>query len=192
MKLIILEGSRGVGKSTVAFKLRQKSTDATLVNFTGFGLDNQEGLDKVTDYYVAWLSFIYTMKNHDSLFICDRFFFSEAVYSQLYKNYDFSARYKKFTDFRAKSSDDIHIFHLTINDKEELKGRLVRDKVPFGQAEESVEQTLLQQERYTELFAELKSDYASNYHTHIHEIQTDGKSNDEVYEEIIKKLQEGN
>ena len=50
----------------------------------------------------------------------------------------------------------INIFFLTINDKEELAQRLVRDKVPFGKAEESVEQTLKQQEKYAKLFASMR------------------------------------
>jgi thymidylate kinase len=191
MRLILIDGTRGTGKSTLASKLRQRQSDTTLVNFTGFHSDGEEGLRKVTDYYTYWLTFLYSMKQHNSSFVCDRFFFSEQVYTPLYKEYDFSKKYNMFADFLPKVSDEIHIFHLTIHDEEELKGRLTRDKVPFGKAEENAQQSFLQQERYLELFAELRERYSNLDHVRIHTIATDSKTNDEVYDELIQKIEEG-
>lgn len=188
MEIDILEGGRGTGKSTIAFKLRQKQSDTTLINFTGFHTDGEEGLKKVSEYYEAFFMMLFNMAGHKSKFVFDRFYFSEAVFSQLYKEYDFFDKYEMFNEFLEDLSTmgvKINIFFLTINNEEELKQRLIRDKVPFGKAEENVEQTLIQQRYYSHLFNSLKFLY-SNDNLKIHTIDTSKKTNDEVYDEIVQ------
>lgn len=190
LQIDILEGARGTGKSTLAFKLRQKTSPTpTLINFTGFHEDGTEGLVKVCRYYESFMKMLFQLHSHDSQFVFDRFYFSEAVYSKLYKSYDFSDFEKAFNRCMIELSEygvHINIFFLTINNDEELKQRLIRDKVPFGKAEESVEQTLKQQDMYKEVFMNLRASYL-NDNMKIHIIDTSGKTNDEVYGEILKR-----
>lgn len=187
MELTILEGARGTGKSTLAFQLRQKTSETTLINFTGFHTDGEKGLEKVSDYYRVWMDMIYYLANHDSKFIFDRFYFSEMVYSYLYKDYEFKGTYEYLNDWLhslSKMGVKINIYFLTIDDEKELSERLLRDKVPFGKAEESVKQTLIQQEEYRHIFDTLN--FYSNKNFKIHTIDTSGKTTDEVYNEIAK------
>jgi len=189
MEIDILEGARGTGKSTLAFKLRQKTSPTpTLINFTGFHDDGEEGLRKVTEYYKAWITMLFGLAGHDSQFIFDRFYFSEGVYSTLYKEYDFRHNYREFCESLEELSDmgvKINIFFLTINDRDELEQRLIRDKVPFGKASESVEETLKQQKHYETLFNVFRWKYG-NDNLKVHIVNTDNKTNDEVYDEILK------
>lgn len=183
--ITILEGARGTGKSTLAFKMRQRISETTLINPTGFHLDGDKGMEKVADYYDVWFSFLTDISKHKSSILFDRFYFSEKVFSSLYKKYNFTLDYEYY-NFKlnelSKQGVRINIFFLTINDEEELKTRLVRDKVPFGKAEESVKETLLQQKEYEKLFDKLRNESILN----IHYIDTSGKTTDEVYEEILQ------
>lgn len=188
MNITILEGARGTGKSTLAFKLRQRFSDTTLVNFTGFHEDGEKGLIKVVKYYKAWIRMLFQMHRHESSFVFDRFFFSERVYSQLYKEYDFKKSYVDLLDdleTLAEMGVKIDILFLTINNDKELKERLIRDKVPFGKAEENVVETLKQQELYKNVFDSLHYNKSSE-NIRIFNIDTSGKTNEDVYEEIIQ------
>lgn len=192
LKITIFEGARGTGKSTLAFKLRQKTSDTTLINFTGFSEDGIEGLSKITSYYGSWMKFFNSMKSHESNFVCDRFYFSESVYSILYKDYSFSDTYSTLNNYLQDLTYDgveIDIFYLTVNDEEVLKERLLRDKVPFGKAEESVIESLKQQDMYGHLFHNLDVKYR-NTNLNIHTIDTSHISLDEVYDLIVEKLED--
>ena len=185
LDVTIIEGGRGTGKSTVVSKIRQLIPETTLVNPTGFHTDGGKGLEKIEHYYDAWFDMLYFLKGHDSSFVFDRFYFSEMVFSKLYKEYDFKPAYIDYSymlEELVKRGVNINIFFLTINDKKELKNRLTRDKVPFGKAEESVKETLQQQKEYKELFDKLRDDSILN----IHYIDTSDKTTDEVYEEILQ------
>jgi deoxyguanosine kinase len=189
LEIDILEGGRGTGKSTLAFKLRQKTSPTpTLINFTGFHDDGEEGLRKVTEYYEAWIRMLFGLASHNSQFVFDRFYFSEGVYSILYKEYDFQHKYYEFCELLEDLSNmgvKINVFFLTIDNEDELKQRLIRDKVPFGKAEESVEETLRQQRYYKALFDTFKWKFG-NENLKVHTIDTSSKTNDEVYDEIVK------
>lgn len=181
----IIEGGRGTGKSTVVSKIRQLIPETTLINPTGFHADGGEGLEKIEHYYDAWFDLLYFLKSHNSSMVFDRFYFSEMVFSKLYKRYDFKKSYTDYNEMLGelvKRGANINIFFLTINDEEELKNRLTRDKVPFGKAEESVKETLQQQKEYKELFDKLREESILK----IHYIDTSGKTTDEVYEEILQ------
>lgn len=184
MRVVILEGSRGVGKSTLARALREKVPDVTLINPTGFKDKGFEGHRKVADYYDALTTYLIKMDNIDATIVLDRFFFSEMVYSKLYKDYDFSFSYDLLLDTISYLSSDIDVIFLTINDKDELAGRLNRDKVPFADVEESVEATLTQQRGYEELF----DDFSKYTHSglRLHRLDTSGKTTKEVEAEVLE------
>ena len=188
MEIMIIEGARGTGKTTVASKIRQTVSEMTLINPTGFHNDGEEGLKKINEYYDSWLDMLHAMHSHDSTFLFDRFYFSEAVYSKLYKNYSFIDSLVYFNadlSYLSLKGVQIDIFFLTIEDEKELANRLTRDKVPFGKAEESVKETLLQQSKYSEILRDFES-FHSNDNLRLHTIKTDGKSTDDVYNEILK------
>jgi thymidylate kinase len=190
--LIILEGARGTGKSTLSFRLRQKLKNSTLINFTGFNDDGVQGLQKVSDYYNSWfesLRLLSRVKNQ--LIICDRFFPSEMVYSSLYKSYDFSSKFKSFCRGLPALGERVVVFYLKIHDENELVNRLQRDKIPFANAIESVEESLKQQDQYDTSLKELDSISKMYYHdkgVRLIEIDTTNKSIEELTEEIINYL----
>ena len=189
MELVILEGCRGTGKSTIAFQLRQRTKGTTLINFTGFHDDNQQGLEKISDYYDAWMKLFFQLHNHNSKCIFDRFFFSERVFSELYKDYDFKTKYNQLLDYLedlAFMNVKINIVLLTISDEEELAKRLMRDKVPFGEAEESAQESLRQQEVYHRICESLYYNRTDSPNLNLYVVDTTGKTTEEVYEEVEK------
>jgi deoxyguanosine kinase len=190
MQINILEGARGTGKSTLAFKLRQTLPETTLINPTGFHTDGAKGLVRVYDYYMAWMRLLFAECVSDNRYVFDRFFFTEQVFSKLYKNYNFNVGYNDFAEMLEELSlggVKINIFHLTIDDEEELKERLTRDKVPFANVSENVEESMKQQEMYRKLFNGFNYGYC-NDNMVIHTIDTSNKTNDHVYAEIIRQL----
>jgi deoxyguanosine kinase len=156
-EFFLFEGARGTGKSTLTQQLRQTMKNTTLINFTGFNMDGDKGLTNVSKYYFNWLSLFYSMKNDEveQTIICDRFFFSEKVFSHLYKDYDFSDKYNGLISLLECLKPTIFFF--TVNDEEELSKRLQRDKIPFHNVEESVKETMKQQEEYVKVFGKLQN-----------------------------------
>lgn len=151
----IVEGTRGVGKTTVARLLRNRIEGSTLINLTGFKADGEEGFRKIRRYYLALSGYLYALKKtgEDYTIIFDRTFFSEMVYSPLYKSYDFEEFYVHLCNELIDTVDKLEIYFLTLYDREELARRLVRDKVGlFDSVEESVDQSLSQQRGYKDLF----------------------------------------
>lgn len=189
MDVIVFEGARGAGKSTVARSIRDSIAWSTLINPTGFQEDGEEGLLKIERYYKAWESFLEKMsdvKNQTVIF--DRFFFSEMVYSPLYKNYDFYEMYNKMCKALIRHADTVQIYFLTVEDKTVLYERLKRDKVElFGYVEESVEQTLLQQALYKKLFDRFMDQYVSEPNLDLFRIDTSILTPDEIKQMILKE-----
>lgn len=162
LKVHILEGPRGTGKSTVARLLRDTIDGATLINPTGFGTDGEEGLHKISEYYQALDAYLHDLASADHEFtvIFDRTFFSEWVYSRIYKSYDFSPMYNYLLTSLLACAESVHLFFLTIEDDVELANRLSRDKVKlFDHVEESVIQSTKQQEYYKKLFSGIESNF---------------------------------
>ncbi|MCY8549402.1 hypothetical protein MOD25_05730 [Bacillus haynesii] len=193
MEIFILEGCRGTGKTSVAIKLRQRTPETTLINFTGFHDDGESGLNKVKHYYDSWMNALFSLSSHQSKFVFDRFYFSEMVYSHLYKEYSFKHNYENLNNLLEDLSEmgvKIHIILLTINDETELLSRLIRDKVPFSKVDDSVQESLKQQEIYKKLFDQFYFKYGSE-NLLLHEIDTSGKESDEVFNLIIENLNEG-
>ncbi|WP_143261053.1 hypothetical protein [Bacillus paralicheniformis] len=191
--LIILEGARGSGKSSVAYKLRQRMKHSTLINPTGFHEDGHEGLAKISNYYEGIFDLLYKWKARmsDYTTIMDRFFPTEMVFSSLYKEYDFYQKFKNLCKLLPTLDDDIYIFFFTVSDKEVLKERLNRDKIPFGKAEESIEESLKQQDAYYKYINELKGniDWDVARGVKLIEIDTAYMDQDEVIKFVIRQIQ---
>lgn len=153
-RIHIFEGARTMGKSTLTHSLRQQIEGSTLINFTGFKQDGNEGLSKAYHYYSNWMDFFEKL-NYDYTFICDRFFFSEMVYSSLYKSYDFVELYEYLLE-RLAALGDVHVYQL-MTDSRTVAERLNRDKVGlFGSISDDVERIMAQQAEYVKLFGEKK------------------------------------
>ncbi|KJH58767.1 hypothetical protein [Bacillus licheniformis] len=190
--LIILEGARGTGKSSVAYKLRQRLKHSTLINPTGFHEDGDKGLAKISNYYEGIFDLLYKWKARvsDNTTILDRFFPTEMVFSSLYKEYDFHQKFKSLCKLLPTLDEDIYIFFFTVSNKEVLKERLKRDKIQFGQVEESVEESLKQQDAYFKYINKLKEyiDRFKNGSMKIIEIDTAYLSQDDVINFVIRRI----
>ncbi|WP_336786907.1 hypothetical protein [Paenibacillus sp. MMO-177] len=155
IRLIILEGARGSGKSETARILRSTLPTSTLINFTGFKDDGEDGLNKVFGYYQSWLKFFSDLaaRGGDYVFICDRIFISEMVYSELYKGYDFNYHFGVLL-YRLLMIENmkVDLIHVTVDEKE-LPVRLKREKSDHFAQFEKIEQVKEQQVAYKEVIS---------------------------------------
>lgn len=182
MRIVILEGSRGVGKSTLGRVIREKIPEITLVNPVGFHLDGNEGFDKVVKYYLAWNNMISSLSNHNSTFVFDRYFFTERVFSELYKSYDFKDVYETLLDDLSDIAD-VDVIFLTCNNSDVLKERLTRDKVPFANVVESTVETFKQQNLYKDIMSDMQEKYSN---PKLHVVDTTNKTPKDIEEEVFK------
>jgi deoxyguanosine kinase len=146
-KLIILEGARTTGKSTVAQILRQTLPSSTLINMTGYKDDGFYGKMKILEYYNAFVQYI-SMLSKEHTIILDRMFISEMVYSNLYKSYDFSYDFDILLNRLFNDGHIIKLFFFQVNE-DSIEERLKRDKFDdFSKIGDSVEQIVRQQNEY--------------------------------------------
>lgn len=180
---LFLEGPRGVGKSTIAKYIREHTLNSTQINHTGFKEDGTEGLYKISAYYDSWTE--YFRKLHgDLLFIHDRYFFSEMIYSKLYKHYDFTGRYLNYLYHIPQVYDTAILIVFTISDSEELSRNLGRDKVKlFGGVDENKIESLIQQVEYLRLLKDLESMTIPNLKTKI--IDVTGRTIEDISNEVL-------
>lgn len=182
MKNIIIEGARGTGKSTVSQIVRGNILNSTLINFTGFNEGGEEGYRKTMKYYNSWFRFFRDMKGTETIYVHDRFYFSEMVYSFLYKDYSFEEEFQIFNHRLKHSFDEVHLVLLTITDEEELARRLSRNKKElFGRVAEDVTNSFKQQYFYLHFLHRIPMKTGIKYH----ELAVDGLTPDEVAQKII-------
>lgn len=192
LKIKILEGPRGVGKSTVARLLRNSIEGSTLINLTGFKEDGQAGFDKIKEYYIALNAYLRTLHESDATYtiLFDRFWFSEVVYGPQFKSYheDFREVYEALNHDLLSVVDDIEIYFLTISSREQLRQRLVRDKVGlFGYVKESVDNSLIQQDIYEKVFDNFVDEYGDKYNFNLYKIDTTDLTPEDIKNNIIKE-----
>lgn len=189
MKNVVVEGARGLGKTSITRYLRDKTTNSTLINYTGFNESGEEGCDKIVNYYSKWSEFFNSLRVEDMTFIHDRYFFSEMVYSSLYKSYNFRPFYDMFVHQIPLTFDELTVVFLYTTRPDELLRNLHRDKAQlFGKVNEDVTESLAQQLRYLQLAKELKAtiQYKDQYSKmQVVSIDVGGKSVEEVGEEIL-------
>lgn len=190
LKVIILEGPRGTGKSTVGRLLRDTIEGATLMNPTGFGTDGADGLHKITEYYQSLDTYLHELASADSEFVVifDRTFFSEWVYSRIYKSYNFTPMYDYLLTSLLSCAESVHLFFLSIESEEELAGRLSRDKVKlFNHVDESVAQSTKQQQYYKQLFDGIENKFVEKRGGYMM-IDTTGITPAQVKEKIMEAI----
>lgn len=190
VKLIIVEGARGTGKSTLAQHLRSTIWGATLINPTGFSDKGYEGLKRIDAYYDAIFEMIKALEKskHEHVIVLDRFFFSEQVYSELYKDYDFSQTFWFYLG-QLLAMTEVHVLFLQASE-ETFTQRLKRDKVKlFDQVAENTEESLKQQLKYRQMFRMVNSYLGSiEYNKHIHDIDLDDFRTTEEFHERVMSL----
>lgn len=159
MRNIVIEGARGTGKSSITKYLRENTVNSTLINFTGFNVSGVEGLKMVVDYYTAWFGFFRNLRDAEGemTFIHDRFFFSERVYANLYKDYanEFNYYYESFLNLSASTFDLLDVYFLVPTNYKQLERNLEREKVLFHNVEESVKKSQEQTDAYSDVFQEI-------------------------------------
>jgi len=188
-KLIILEGARTAGKSTAARALRETLKSSTLINMTGFPEDGRYGLEKIVKYYDAFLTYINLLDNQYT-FILDRTFFTEMVFSILYKHYDFNPYYDGFVNRLIIGNHEIHFFLFSVND-EDIKFRLIRNKTDYFSTKDTIEEIIHQKKKYDDLVYELsyRFNFFNNKERFFHPINTSYMREDEVVRYIKDKLE---
>lgn len=190
LRIVVLEGPRGAGKSTVARLLRSAVEGSTLINLTGFKEDGDTGLKKIRMYYKSLHMYLELLStsNEDFTIIFDRTFFSEMVYSPLYKSYDFTTLYDYYCKDLLRVADTLDIYFLTVWDRDILGERLTRDKVAlFGHVEESIDQSLSQQRSYQQLFDNFIDMYGEHSYMNLYKIDTSHMTPEEIRNSIIKE-----
>lgn len=130
MKITILEGARGVGKSTIARMLRDGLTNTVLINMTGNNDNSEEGKIATFKHYDNLMQYL-SFEKFDTTpfnFLFDRTFFSEQVYSSLYKDYNFTREYRNLLGQLDRLASNVEVkVILLITDEENLERNLKRD-----------------------------------------------------------------
>ena len=147
-KIIFIEGSQGVGKSSVTKELREKLKYTTMLDLNAIGDKSLEGRDKMYKYHKGILNMFEDNKYNGMNFLCSRSYFSEAVYCELgYKEYNFEVQTNSLTSELTYLTNyyDIYFIVLTATE-EELEERLNRNKFAYNKF--SVENSLNQQNVY--------------------------------------------
>lgn len=168
--LIFVEGSQGVGKSTVCRELREQLKYTTLLDLSAIGDKTEEAQHKMFKYHNQILDMFDYTKFCEMNYVCCRSFLSERIYCNLgFKPYSFD-RYLNIlinnVDYLTKWYDVY--FVLLLATEEDLKIRLNRDK--FAYQSFSVESSLAQQKQYQKEFMNLAK---MNTSIKVYEIEND-------------------
>lgn len=168
--LIFVEGSQGVGKSTVCRELREQLKYTTLLDLSAIGDKTEEAQYKMFKYHNQILDMFDYTKFCEMNYVCCRSFLSERIYCNLgFKPYSFD-RYLNIlinnVDYLTKWYDVC--FVLLLATEEDLKIRLNRDK--FAYQSFSVESSLAQQKQYQKEFMNLAK---MNTDIKVYEIEND-------------------
>lgn len=191
-KLVILEGHRAAGKTSVTRHIRETVNHLTWINPTGYPDKGEEGLLKMIDYYSSWIDFLWGMstKPNDFTVLFDRFYMSELVYSSLYKDYDFMGTFD-YLNYQLRTLNmEVHFVQLEVADDAVIESRLSRDKVSF-EVEDTLEQIDHQRTMYQKAFTYLKDYYEAlpqeqkpNWHFHL--VDGGQSTPEQLSQEIVK------
>ena len=162
-KLIIIEGSQGVGKGVITTLLREKIPYSTLMRLSGIKDNTKEtGLNKVYKLRSNELSFILNCAKLNTTFILDRCHLSEKVYCNLgYKQYDFNVETKTLNGYLDILTDfyDVYIIGLILEDTNIYAERLKRDKAIFEHSKFNIDNSIRQQNEYIKEITNIQNNY---------------------------------
>lgn len=156
-KLIILDGSCGVGKSTVCNHLREQMTSTNLLSLSGVADKTITGATKSEIYHHQVLDMIRNTSKCSLNYILCRSFMSEKVYCNLggIKPYSFQREYDVLVE--ALQNLTIHYdvyFFVLVADANAYEERLKRNKGEYVKF--SVDNSLRQQEQYVAELVKLR------------------------------------
>jgi len=147
-KLIIIEGSQGVGKTTITNALREKIPCTNLFRLSGV----EKGTIQQTRTFMMHISILGCIEDsckNGINYILDRSFFTEKVYCDLgYRKYDFKHSTELILNEIYKNLLELYDVHfiLLTTDGTLFKERLSRDKHNYQ--EQDVHESIRQQKAY--------------------------------------------
>lgn len=150
-KLIIIEGTRGAGKSSITNWLREDIPYSQLIRLSGTADKSPTGKEKVFNARKADFIFAENNVGCDVHLVLDRSFITEHVYAD-YLNYK-EYKFQEESEFLAKMLNsldysEIYLINLYVGDTGVLTERLKRDKVVFQGIEFCKEESISQQVAY--------------------------------------------
>lgn len=183
MKITIIEGSQGTGKTTLTNYLRDNIPYSNLLRLTG--IEDKNSPNKIFKIHEGVLDLIEKTKECDINYILDRSFLSEWVYAQLgHKNYDFNKQFDILLEKLNNIGKDIEIdIILLIANKETFERRLKRDKPNYSDVEFSVSESMKQQKKYFHKLWDIRSFLAGGIN--LRHINVDNINVSELAEEIM-------
>ena len=181
-KLIVIEGPQGVGKTTYAEYIRERSPYTNLYRLYGTNDNSSSGLSKSNKMYKALLSYMKQLEGQGINLLFDRTFFTEFVYCNLgYKEYQFKDSLLKLLLKFAELDFDIYYITLYLSDTNAFKERLDRgNKAKVKYAKFDISNSIDQQNEYLKVSKIIKRKYEN---INCFDINTD-RDIDEVYNDI--------
>jgi deoxyadenosine/deoxycytidine kinase len=165
---------------------RQRIPETTLINPNGFHATGSPKKDseRTIAYYRGIMDFVLFQieQGLDYTLVFDRFFFSEQVFSTLYKKYDFTDYYNRLMivlDGMAEISD-VYVVHVKA-DTSTINNRLINrsNKVQYDDVLEDVKESMSQSNVYRELFKDINSKI------NFVELDVSDKTQEEVFEDLL-------
>jgi thymidylate kinase len=194
MKLIVVEGARGVGKSTYVQELRNIIPSTMVMQLTGMNKTENEFVN-IHEHYCNMMSFLEDEKDMPYNLVMDRFFFSEYVMSKLYKDYNFCMSANQFSKRLAESGIEVVLVLLTLEGnaadsiEEIFQERLQRpDKVQYQNLKYEAEASVKEQELYKVFIHKFKEQYNDYKNIKVLELCNDTSYKDEVFNNNINKI----
>lgn len=180
-KLIIIEGSIGSGKSSLAHNLRESMPHTTM-----FSLSSIENDTEFTNYqyHADVLNLILDGRNLKSNFILCRSFISNETYARLNKkDYDNNRNFRILTNKLEllQYYYDVHVIILASNPDEYERRLCKRNK--FELIEHTVKEALAQQKQYLLLADELR-----NNHIDVEVINNSGITKKQLTDYVLNNL----
>lgn len=186
-RLIIVEGSQGVGKGTITNILREQMTYTNLLRLSGIEGKDLVTREKVYSLRSSELVLIESTRYYGINYVLDRSFMTERVYCKLgYKEYDFAKEADCLLEYLNYVGEyyDIQYIVLTANEGD-YKERLKRNKPIFNDVVFDVERSIRQQETYVGLIPHMKS-LCPNIRTYV--VNTSGREPQDIAYDIIHSL----
>lgn len=160
-KIIIVEGSQGVGKTTITDFLRESIKHTNLYRLSGTSDSTPAGLKKAKNMYENLLSYMKTLENQNINLLFDRTFFSEENYCRLgFKEYSFTEVYKELVKKLDELDFEIYYITLYLKDESLFLKRLQREgKAVVSYAKFDVQSSIDQQNVYLQMADEIEQNY---------------------------------
>lgn len=180
-RLIIIEGSIGSGKSSLAHNLREQMKNTTMLSLSSIGNDTEF---TNYQYHADILNLILDGRNLKSNYILCRSFISNEVYARLgKKDYDNNRNFRILTNKLEilQYYYDVHVIILASNPNEYERRLGKRNK--FEYVEHNVKEALAQQREYLLIADELR-----NAHVDVRVYNNSGMSKDDLTKLVITDL----